>query len=224
MELTLAEELLLLVLDEEKGAKRSRTALDNGFAGALLVDLGRQELLRIEGKTLHPVAGRAPDHPVLARTYQVIAGSPKARTAKSWVTRLPRELRPITHTIAGPLVDRGVLDERRSKVLGLFPLTLYPERDPGPELTLRSRLSQVLGAGQTPDEHDALLLGLLVPLDLVGGLVERDQRRAAKKRAKEIADGGIAGSAVHDVIQDINAVMIAAVTAAAIGGGVAGSG
>jgi hypothetical protein len=139
------------------------------------------------------------------------------------VTRLPRELRPIAQTIAGPLVERGVLDERRSKVLGLFPTTRYPERDPGPELTLRARLGAVLSGAQQPDEHDALLLGVLVPLDLVGGLVERDQRRAAKKRAKEIADGGVAGSAVHDVVQDANAAMIAAVTAAAIGGSVAGS-
>jgi hypothetical protein len=66
MELTLAEELLLLALHDEKGST-GFTQIDPGLAGALLVDLGRLGALRPEGRELAAVAGSEPKHPVLAR-------------------------------------------------------------------------------------------------------------------------------------------------------------
>lgn len=218
MELILAEELLLLALDETKGSAGS-TPLDPGLAGALLVDLGRLGALQPVGRELHPVEGVGLEHPVLARAAAAIAESSKRRTAKSWVGRLPRELKPLTATVAHPLVERGILAERRVKVLGLFPGTRFPEADPGPERMLRSRLQDVLLGGRAPQEQDALLLGLLEPLGLVDRLVERPQRREARKRAKQVATTGIAGSAVSQAVRDIqSAVTVAVIVPAATGG------
>ncbi|MGH3897862.1 MAG: GOLPH3/VPS74 family protein [Pseudonocardiaceae bacterium] len=217
MELTLAESVLLLALDEVKGSAGS-TPLDPGLAGALLVDLGRLGALQPVGKALHPVQGVEIGHPVLARAATAIAASSKPRTAKAWVGRLPRELKPLTGTVARPLVERGVLAERRVTVLGLFASTRFPEADPGPERMLRSRLRDVLLDGRTPQEQDALLLGLLVPLGLVDRLVERRQRREARKRAKEIAAQGIAGRAVSDVVRDIQSAVMVAVIVPTVGG------
>src|SRR5918998_4842199 len=98
MELTLAEELLLLALHDEKGST-GFTQIDPGLAGALLVDLGRLGALRPEGK-LAAVAGSEPKHPVLARAHAVISAGAKRRSAKSWVGRLPGELKPLTGTVA----------------------------------------------------------------------------------------------------------------------------
>ena len=188
------------------------------------MDLGRLGALRPEGKELAAVTGSGSEHPVLARAHAVISASPKLRSAKSWVGRLPGELKPLTGTVAAPLVERGVLTEQRSKFLGLFPSTRFPETDPGPERLLRSRLSAVLLGDREPAERDALLLGLLVPLDLVGGLVEKDQRRTAKTRAKEIAKGGVAGTAVPDAVREIQAaVMVAVMVPVVTGDGGGGS-
>ena len=125
VELTLAEELLLLAMHDEKGST-GFTQIDPGLAGALLVDLGQLGALRPEGKELAAVTGSGPEHPVLARAHAVISTSPKLRSAKSWVGRLPGELKPLTGTVAAPLVERGVLTEQRSKFLGLFPSTRFP--------------------------------------------------------------------------------------------------
>ncbi|MGH3784966.1 MAG: GOLPH3/VPS74 family protein [Pseudonocardiaceae bacterium] len=210
MELTLAEGVLLLALDDARGSTGS-TPVDPGLAGALLVDLGRFGALQPEGKALHPVDGAAIEHPVLARAYTAIATSSKPRSAKAWVGRLPRELKPLIGTVAGPLVERGAVAEQRVKVLGLFPSTRFPEVDPGPERALRSRLREVLLGTRVPQEYDALLLGLLDPLGLVDPLVERPHRREARKHAKEIADRGIAGKAVSDAVRDIHAAVATAV-------------
>ena len=190
MELTLAEELLLLLaLHDEKGST-GFTQTHPGMAGALLVDLGRLGALRPEGKELAAVTGSGPEHPVLARAHAVISASPKHRSAKSWVSRLPGELKPLTGTVAAPLVERGVLTEQCSKFLGLFPSTRFPKADPGPERLLRSRLRAVLLGDREPAERDALLLGLLVPLDLVGGLVRRTsaaRRGGGRRRSPRVA-------------------------------------
>ena len=75
MELTLAESVLLIALDDAKGST-GFTPVDPGLAGALLIDLGRLGALRHEGKELHPVEVTIA-HPVLARAYGVISASRK---------------------------------------------------------------------------------------------------------------------------------------------------
>ena len=109
-----------------------------------------------------------------------------------------------------------MLDETRHKRLGLFETTRYPELDPSPERALRSELQTVLTSGQTPSDFAASLLGLLVPMDLVGRLVERADRKAAKARAKEVAERGPVGDAVKAAVQQqITAVVAAGAAAAA---------
>lgn len=88
MELTLAEEVLLLALDEQKGST-GWTSTDAGLSGALLVDLGRIGALRLEQKLLVPVPEVVPQHPLLARVHALIAASDKHRKASSWLSRLP---------------------------------------------------------------------------------------------------------------------------------------
>jgi Golgi phosphoprotein 3 len=125
--------------------------------------------------------------------------------------------KPIRTTIAAPLVDAGVLDETRHKRLGLFATTRYPERDPSPELTVRSELQAVLLSDQAPSDFAASLLGLLVPMDLVTRLVDRNERKAAKARAKAVAERGPVGDAVKSAVQQQIAAVVAisAATAAA---------
>jgi Golgi phosphoprotein 3 (GPP34) len=224
VELILAESVLLLALDGVTGSAGS-TPVEPGLAGALLVDLGRLGALQPVGKELHPVEGVGIEHPVLAQAAAAIAASRRPRTAKSWVGRLPRELKPLTGTVARPLVERGILAERRVKTFGLFPSTRFLEVDPGPERMLRSRLGEVLLSGRAPQEQEALLLGLLEPLGLIDRLVTghpRPQRREARKRVKEVATQGIVGSAVSQAMRDIQAAMMVAVIVPPFPGGYGG--
>ena len=202
----LAEELLLLLLDDEKGTV-SATAANAGLAGALLLDLveaGRlnEDLSRI---------GSEPSEPALAAAWRAID---EPKPAKHWVSKLPGRLKPIKGTIADGLVARGVLDERRHKTLGLFSSTRYPELDSGPETELRARLRRVLVDGAEPDPRTVSLLGLLVPLDLVKRVVSRGERKAAVARAKALAERGAVGDEVGAAVEaEVTAAVMAAITA-----------
>ena len=84
VELTLAEELLLLAMHDEKGST-GFTQIDPGLAGALLVDLGQLGALRPEGKELAAVAGSGPEHPVLARATRSSPRPPNpAPPSRGW--------------------------------------------------------------------------------------------------------------------------------------------
>jgi len=217
VELILAEQTLLIALDDAKGRDTTQWAGDAGLAAALLLDLARLELVEVDADE-HVVAadGPPPAHELLRDAHAAIAASEKRRTAKGWVSRLPRHLKPLRTRLARGLVGRGVLAEEHKKLLGLLPATRFPEADPAPERDLRARLRDVLVVGREPTEEEALLVGLLEPLELIGNVVERDERRAARKRAKEVAEQGIAGTAVRDAVAAVQAAVLAAVVSSTV--------
>jgi hypothetical protein len=210
----LAEALLLIALDDDKGNDESTWGSDPGLAGALLLDLVRGGHAVEDGKQL--AAGPvAPEHPTLALAHDAMAQDGKARRPDGWIGRLPSRLKPLRETVARPLTEAGILTEERRKRLGLFETVRFPTADPGPERELRAGLHDVLVTGREPTEDEALLLSLLVPLDLVRLVVGKDDRRAAKARAKEVAARTPSGDAVKRSIDGIQtAVVVAATTAA----------
>jgi hypothetical protein len=217
VDLILSEQTLLIALDDEKGRDSTQYGGEAGLAAGLLLDLAALDLLRVgPDDKLKALDGPSPAHPQLREAHATIASSASARSAKGWVDRLPRELKPLRERLAQGLVERGVLSESRSKAFGLFPITRYPTADPGPERALRERLHDVLVTGREPTEPEALLIGLLEPLGLVGNAVEPGDRKAAKRRAKEIAEQGIAGTAVRDAVAGVQAAVVASVVLPAV--------
>jgi hypothetical protein len=216
--LGLPHELLLLSLDE-RGIERANwgSGVEAGLAGGILLELLDRGDLVDDGHHLVPGPGAtAPPPGVLGDALAAIRESAKRRDAKGWVQRLPRELRPLHHRVAHDLVDLGIVDEERSKVLGLVPRTRYPEIDPQPEARLRERLRAVLVDGGTPAPHDALLVSLLRPYDMVKGLVDRSERKAAGRRAQEVAAQGAVSGAVSKTVRDAQAAVMAAIVATTV--------
>ena len=100
--LLLAEEIFLLAHNEESGKDNGTLALDNGLAGALLLDLAAEELVAAEGKALTALAG-APSHPLLTSAHAELLQSDKPRTAQHWVNRLPAALKPLRSQVGQSL-------------------------------------------------------------------------------------------------------------------------
>src|SRR4051794_2972906 len=168
MELILAEQTLLVALDDEKGRDGTTWGSDPGLAAALLLDLARLGLVELDrGEKIVAAGGDALGHELLRDAHAAIRASQKRCDAKGWVDRLPRELKPLRTRVARGLVERGVLAESRTRALGIVPLTRFPTADGTPERALRERLHAVLVTGRDPTPEEALLVGLLEPLGLI---------------------------------------------------------
>ena len=207
----LAEQFLLIALDDEHGTT-SAEGVDAALAGALIIDMLRTGALVDEDSKLVARADD-PGHALLAEAREAMATG-RPRSARRWVDRLPRDLKPLRRRVAEGLVEQGVLTEAPRKVLGVPAGTRYPVADPAPERDLRNRLDSVLVRGAEPTDEESCLIALLVATDLVKRVVPRENRHEAIRRAKDVADHGPTSEAVRKSIQAAQAAVIASVVAA----------
>ncbi|WP_329088350.1 MULTISPECIES: GOLPH3/VPS74 family protein [unclassified Streptosporangium] len=206
----IAEEVLLLAYDEEEGRQLiGSSELDAALGGAVLAELAVAGRIDLADKKVTVLDATPVGEEELDTALARIAAESKPRKPEWWVQRLHSG--KLRGRLLSRLAERGVLDEERRKVLGIFPSTRYPERDPGVELAIRERVQSVL-SGATPDERAAVLIAILYAAKI-------DRKAfpgASKERIKEITEGGWAGEAVSQTIAAINAAVMAAVLAAVV--------
>lgn len=213
-ELTLPEELLLIALDDERGSGRADVAL----GGAVLSELVFQGVLEVvvEGKKsfVQPIAGAAaPDNELLAECFGDVVESKKRRQASHWVNKFGMK-RDLRSRVARPLVDRGVLDERRRKIL-FVTLTSFPELDPGPEARMTERLRAAIEHDHvTPDPRTAALVSMANAAGVLSNNVDKKMLRNRKKRLAELSEGEHVGTAVKSALDATNAAIVAGIVAA----------
>jgi len=218
----IAEDLLLLVLDDEKGTMQTAYARPV-LGGAVLVELALTGAVEVEEKTSVwrsakvRVTGQVPDDEVLRDACAVVAE--KERSAQDLVERIGRKL---DDRLAERLAEKGILERRKDKMLGLIPVTRWPAVDSGHEQEVRRQLTAALVQGVTPDERTGALVALLHAISRAHKVVDRDGLPASqvRKRAKELSEGAWAAKAVRDAINASTAAIAAASTAAATGAAV----
>ncbi|MEU9891413.1 GPP34 family phosphoprotein [Sphaerisporangium sp. NPDC051011] len=207
MDVTIAEELLLLAYRDDTGKPLiGSTELDAGLAGALLADLFVARRLGLEGGKV-VVLDPAPTGDEELDAVLAHVAADHERKPAAWVSKI--KSMALRKRLLSRLAGRGVLSERSTKVLGLFPSRSYPEQDPAVERAVRARLAGVL-AGAEPDERSAVLIGVLNACKLDRKLFPEADRR----RVKEVVEGDWAGPAVAKTIAAVNAALMAGVVAA----------
>ncbi|ALG08564.1 GOLPH3/VPS74 family protein [Kibdelosporangium phytohabitans] len=214
-----AHDLLLLMLDDESGKLLLSQAVANmGLAGAVMVDLTARGLIDLTGEHDRGRAGRlvvrsapAPAEPVLRHGMDVVSQY-QGRKPAAVVHPLSKGLR---EPLAAELVGAGILRHDEHKVMGLFRTTRLPANDSSHEAELRSHLWQVLTGEVPPDWRTGPLAGLLYAMNAVTTIITVPDKRAAKKRAKELSYGTWVPDAVRSAIQSTQA---AAATSGTYGG------
>lgn len=210
--LSLAEELLLLALHDEKGkiVSAASMALTYGLAGAVLLDLSRHGRIIIENNKLILADDKLTGDEILDEAITKIRQSGKTHKPGKWVSKLSG-MKHVKDRLLDRLVNQGVLRKEEKKVLWVFPAKQYPTVNGTPERDSRAKIREALLDGATPDERTAMIISLVVACDLIGEIFPKGERRQAKKRATEIAAGEPFGKAVHDLTQATQAAIITSV-------------
>jgi len=157
-----------------------------------------------------------PADPILAEAVERLgSGRPVKPTAA--IEKLQKGLQ---EKLLARVVEQGWVSEERGKILGVFPTKKWPAIDFTHEQRVRDLIRAALIDGLTPEPRTAALIALLSAADAAPKVFPDADKRAVKKRAKEIAQGEWAARAVRDAVASVNAAMMAAVVA---GGAVAGS-
>ncbi|CCI54424.1 MAG: GPP34 family phosphoprotein [Tetrasphaera jenkinsii] len=221
----LAEEYLLLARKEDTGKLLvSVQHLRLAVSGALLIELVLRERLSV---TAHDLPWRERDRLTLllesstedrildlalVEAVKQVGHKPKDALGR-WCNG--RTGKMLTDEVTGRLVESGILGREQHTVMGVINLTNYPERDPEPEREVRQRINAALMGGE-PSARTAALIGLLDATDLLLRVISPEtDKRAARRRAKEIAASDWGAKAVQDAIAQVRASVGAAAVVAA---------
>lgn len=206
----IAEDVLLLGYDEKTGRPTmSAIGLKAGLAGAVLAELAIQGRVSLSGEGV-VVADPAPvGEPELDAALERITAEAKVRKPEWWIDKLDGDA--LRQRLLVRLVERGVLSEARSKVLGLFKTVKYPELDGSVERAVRQKVESVL-AGAEPDPRTAVVIGVLH----AAKALDKQFPGADDARVKEITEGDWAGEGVKQAIAAVEAAMMLILTTVVI--------
>jgi Golgi phosphoprotein 3 (GPP34) len=215
---TLADDLLLLLLDADTGLPRvERTKLDYALGGAILLELA-----------LHRRVNVSPGAPPRA-AVTVLDTSPMGddvlddaiQRTDSRPSRADKLAPALSKGLRTRLLARAVRDGRlrheQDRLLGLFRRDRWPATDLGPRQELAGRLHDILVVAATPDTRAAALVALLSSIDAAHVAVnvhDRATRAAVRRRAAEVDQGEWAADAVRRAVQALQAAVAAGATAA----------
>ncbi len=204
----IAEDLLLLAYDDEKGKPVGVIShLEHSLAGALLVELALLDRVDVteEGDERGPgrivvkdssATGLGPLDEALERLAELEGKKPKDVLD-------PLTKGGLTTKLLDGLAERGILRRENGKVLGLFPTTRWPAEDSRHEEGVKDQLRRVLVDGEYPDERTAVLIALLAHGTALRHVAGREHADVADRRAKEIAQGSWAGDSLRKSVEEI---------------------
>lgn len=221
--MTVAEEFLLLAYRNDTGKPRiGGTELNAALAGAAIVELTLAGALRLteadepgrkKGRLV--ATGTQPDDPRLAELVTVAHGrKPKDAVGKvagfgAW--RSPSQ--NLREALLHDLADAGQCTAATTKILGLFPTTTWKPNPTGDKSAIERRVRAAVVDATTPDDRTAALLSILHAVDLLPKLFPDADKRALKRRGKEISESEWGGPAVRKAVQEVQAVTVAVIVA-----------
>lgn len=173
----LAEELVLLCMDDETGVCLIEPEpAGRGVAMALVFELTlRRTIARTDGGAFERVGPDTGDA-VLDLAADRVAGHSPVEAVGDLVAD------DLLTGILSRLVARGVLHDAQ-----LWSPGMHLPRDPHPEAGVRQRLNDALIGEKDPDRHDIALIALIHRVGLLPTIVSADELPDAQQRAEQIA-------------------------------------
>lgn len=182
--LRLAEEIILLSLDDDTGRPVGRPGMapDLALAGALLMDLALERRIDTDRDRLWVADDTPTWDPVLDAALADLAAHGAPADARGAIHLLARDAAEHRHALLDRLIAAGLLHRLEDRVLWLFREHRHPKAEGRREADeARTRIRAALLAEEIPEPRDALLLGLaraagLLPLIFSEAELARVQR------------------------------------------------
>ena len=217
---TIADDLLLLLLDDETGKPRiDRTRLDYALAGAVLLELALDGRIDVVAGPLRSAAvvvvdTRATEDEILDDGLRRIGE--RRRRADRLVPVVGKGLR---RRLLARAERSGLLRREHGRVLGLIPVQRWPGADGTRKSQILRRVREVLVDGARPDARTSALIALLSSVraaHVVVGPVSRAERAAVQHRANEIGQGAWAAEAVRRAVEAVQVAVAAGAVGAVV--------
>ena len=203
--LSIAEEMLLLILDDENGTflRLSEWSLKYALSGSMLMQLALDGKIDFDLEELRVIDSNPTGVPVLDHVLREIGDEKVTRNVRYWVERMTAHAEEARESALQSLVDRGILEQRESRFLWVFRSRRYPLVDGHAEKEVRLRLMEVLFSDRIPDPRDVVLLCLAHVCGVFRNLLSAKELEHAIDRIEQVRRLDLIGQAMVRAIWDI---------------------
>ncbi len=203
--LSIPEEILLLVLDDETGTPVDIPTfqLDCAMAGAILMDLALQCRIDTGLDELFTVNTDPTGDPVLDTVLERIAADTEKHDAAYWVHKLSYQADEFREQIAARLVDAKILRRVEERLMWFFGSRRYQQIDGGEEREVKRRIVNVLLDDGIPDPRDIVIVTLADTCGVLDRILSARELQNVDDRLRQLARMDLIGQAVTRTIYDI---------------------
>jgi golgi phosphoprotein 3 len=213
--LTLADEIVVLMLDDDKGAIRPACAggANIAVAGGILMELALLGRIDTDLTSLFIVDPKAVGDELLDDALQKIAAEPEKQSSAWWIERLGLHSGDLSKRVLERLVHAGILHAEDRQFLWVFSRRAYPQNTGREELEAKARLVSVIFDDAVPDPRDTLLLGLADSTGVLNAMLSPDDMRKASSRIANVVKLEEINRSVGAVEANLRAALAAAANA-----------
>lgn len=204
-ELTLPQELVLMLLNEETGYFRQVVGWDLNCAiiGAVLGELSLRSRIDTDLDSLQLLDATKTGNPVLDPILEKIAEEPTEHNAEYWIERLVFRAPAIIEQIMNRLVDLKILDYHDGEFWTLSRTMWHTELyDETHEATaaefVKTRVSREIFDNEIPSPRDVIIIALLNTCDVLRFIFQLEEE--SEERIKTICRMELIGRSIANAV------------------------
>ena len=205
-QLSLPEELVLMLLNEETGYFHQVHGweLNCAVVGAVLAELSLLSRIDTDMESLHLVDSTETGNPTLDPILKEIAGEPARHSTQYWIERLALHAESIIDLTLNRLVDLGILKHHNGEFWTLASIKWHPGRQGSPmedtaDQFIKARISKFIYASVIPDPRDMIIISLVNTCDVFRFIFELDEE--ADERIKFICNMDLIGRSIASAVE-----------------------
>ena len=208
----IAEELVLLMLDERSGYLEMVPGWDFScvMAGAVLADLALERRIETDLERLYLVDATPTGDGLLDPTLADIAETDEKSDAQFWIERNTRHADEIVASTLDRLVERNILTHESGGFWGLSRSVsrsgTYPTAAVETRKESKTRILSVILHDEIPDPRDAILVALMHTCGGFKLLLEEEDYEERLDRIELVAKLDLIGRTVAAAVKDSTAV------------------
>lgn len=202
--LTLPEEILLILLDEEKGTLRTvPPTLGLVLAGAVLMELAIQNRIDCQSDTIEIIDREPLNAPIIDKYMQRICDEPEHKKVKFWINAIADDSANIVEAGYQWMAERRFVDVREKRFLWIVISRSYSTREGTFEREMKDRVMDVLYSDEIPDQRDMAIVSLMDAGDLFRTLLGTHELNRLRSRISDISKLDLTGQTITKLIREI---------------------
>ena len=189
--LTLAEELLLITLDDESGMLLdSISPFKNhiAIAASLIMELTLKGNIDLDAKKLFVVSSVETGIPILDVALAEIVAEETPLVTTEWLKRFAKRGEDLSNQIIDSLVAKGIMHLQDRRLFWVLKTRSYSATSGIEEREVKARIMFLLNSNEIPDPNDVLLVGLLKAVGIFNLLLSPTELARLQNRIDEIAN------------------------------------